>query len=302
VTVAALTALGLAGLPRLQTESSPENLIISFGDYEARVRAFRDRFGDTDNVMMLLLEADDATSLEALRYQHELARHFGEEPLVLRVDGLTVTPLPRGPGDEAAETGASLDDLDALEAEQPPADPEVEAALQTLIASEPERFPSGMYDVAERVTDADREPIVSATRSRRDTSRSSATRSPSHARGRPARERQTARSPPWSCACARRSARATSVSRSWIASTRGSTRTRPPAGMRVHRAGLPHLRTAIVRHMAAISRSSSRRPCSSASSSSSSRSAGPRRPSSRCSRSASRSCGPWAAWPGSVSR
>ena len=246
-----LTLGALAGVPRLETESSPENLIISFGGYEERVRAFRDRFGDTDNVMMLLVEADDATSLEALRYQHLIATHFAAEPEVLRVDGLTVTPLPRGQGHEGDDTGASLEDLEALdaEAEAGETDPEVEAALQTLIASEPDRFPAGMYDVAERVTDADREPIVAGEVEARhvDVIRAAVAESPlvvgrlisadGTLGGVVVRLREE---------IGTGNERVAFIDRvdAWLDATP------PPAGMRVYRAGLPHLRTAIVRHMA----------------------------------------------------
>ncbi|MFO0708675.1 MAG: efflux RND transporter permease subunit [Sandaracinus sp.] len=246
--MAVLTLVSLAGIPRLEIESSPENFIISFGDYEQRVRAFRSRFGDTDNVMMLLVEAEDVTSLEALRYQHTLARRFATEPMVLRVDGLTVTPLPRGRGAEAAETGESLDDL-ALE-EEPPADPEVEAALQTLVSSEPERFPSGLYDVAERVTDADREPIVPGDEVEArhvEIIRAAVAESPlvvgrlisaDHTlAGVVVRLREE---------IGTGNERVAFVDRvdEWLDANP------PPEGIHLHRAGLPHLRTAIVRHMA----------------------------------------------------
>jgi hypothetical protein len=247
VVMSILTVLSLAGIPRLRTESSPENLIISFGGYEERVRAFRERFGDTDNVMMLLLEAEDATSLEALRYQHRLARHFAADPVVLRVDGLTVTPLPRGPGGAGTESEASLEDLDTPEA--PPADPEVEAALEALLASEPERFPSGLYDVAERVTDADREPIVSGEDvEERHVAvvRAAVVESPLVIGRLLSADRTLA-----AVVVRLREEIGTGNERvafidavdAWLDESP------PPAGMRLHRAGLPHLRTAIVRHM-----------------------------------------------------
>lgn len=244
--MAVLTLLALAGVPRLQTESSPENLIISFGGYEESVRAFRERFGDTDNVMMLLVEAQDATSLPALRYQHQLATHFAAQPEVLRVDGLTVTPLPRGHAEE--DSGQSLEDLAALE-EEPEADPEVEAALAALVASEPDRFPAGMYDVAERVSDADREPIVEGEVEERHVAivRAAVAESPlvvgrlvsadGTLAGVVVRLREE---------IGTGNERVDFIDRvdAWLDATP------PPDGIQLHRAGLPHLRTAIVRHMA----------------------------------------------------
>lgn len=165
--LALFTAFCASQLPKLALDPSPENLIISFGGYEERVRSFREHFGDTDSVVVLLVEADDATALEPLRYVHRLSRHFQDDARVLRVDSLTVTPLPGAEpvGEGGGETLDDLDDLDdlgALDAGEPAVDPRFEQALEALIASAPERFPMGMYTVAERVGDgeSDVRPVV----------------------------------------------------------------------------------------------------------------------------------------------
>ncbi|MDQ3035833.1 MAG: efflux RND transporter permease subunit [Myxococcota bacterium] len=173
--LALLTVLCASQIPKLRTDSSPENLIISFGGYEERVRAFRENFGDTDSVVALLISAEDATALTPLRYVHRLSRHFQSEPTVVRVDSLTVTPLP-GSDPVAAAGGETLEDLDDLGALEDlddlddledgegdaPLDPRFEAALETLIASDADRFPMGLYTVAERVGDgtSDVQPVV----------------------------------------------------------------------------------------------------------------------------------------------
>ncbi len=251
--VGALTLIAIAGIPRLHVESSPENMVISFGDYEERVRAFRSRFGDTDNVMMLLVEADDATSLPALRYQHLLARHFASEPEVLRVDGLTVTPLPRGravgdDGVEIDESAESLADLDTVDAE-PEGDPGVEQALATLVASAPVQFPSGLYDVAERVSDADREPVVRGDEvTERDVRivRAAIADAPLVV-GRLVSDDRTLGAVVVQLReeIGTGNERVAFVDRvdAWLDANP------PPAGVSLHRAGLPHLRTAIVRYM-----------------------------------------------------
>ncbi len=144
-----------AQLPRLQTDSSPENLIISFGGYEERVREFRGYFGDTDSVIVILVHADDVTQLAPLSYIHSLSRHFQSEAGVAQVHSLTVTPLPgafveEDPG-SLGDLG-SLEDLDDLDsAAEAPMDPADERALETLIAVAPERFPLGLMTVADRV-------------------------------------------------------------------------------------------------------------------------------------------------------
>ncbi len=155
--VALFVAFCAAQLPHLQTDTAPENLIISFGGYEERVREFRSYFGDTDSVIVLLVTADDVTQLAPLRYVHQLSRHFKGAREVHRVASLTVTPLP---GAYVEDEGASLDDLgslDDLPAEDGPADPdeamapEDRDALERLIAMAPDRFPLGLLTVADRV-------------------------------------------------------------------------------------------------------------------------------------------------------
>lgn len=254
--IAALTLLAVAGVPRLHIESSPENMVISFGDYEERVQAFRSRFGDTDNVMMLVVEAEDATSLEALQYQHRLALHLRELPEVLRVDGLTVTPLPRGQalaedGTSLEEGSESLDDLDSLDADEALGgeDTAVEEAIATLVASAPERFPSGMYDVAERVTDADREPVVRGDEVEpRDVAiiRAAIAGAPIVV-GRLVSEDRTLGAVVVQLReeIGTGNERVAFVDRvdAWLDANP------PPASISLHRAGLPHLRTAIVRYM-----------------------------------------------------
>lgn len=262
--IAVLTVICAAALPRLRTESSPENFVISFGGYEERVRHFREHFGDTDNVMMLLVEAEDATSLEALQYQHALARRFAQEPEVLRVDGLTVTPMPRASSAPSGDAGlldtlddaGSLDDLDSLEAGDAAdasaatsADHEAEAALATLVQSAPERFPLGLMTVAERVTEADREPIVHGdmvTAADVETIRGAIAESPIVVGNLVSHDRTLG-----AVVVRLRAELGTGNERvdfvnrmdAWLDMSA------PPSGVRLHRAGLPHLRTSIVRYM-----------------------------------------------------
>src|SRR5262245_20544462 len=130
--VAALVVFCALQLPSLQTDAAPENLIISFGGYEERVQQFRRYFGDTDSVVVLLIEAEDVTQRDALDYVHQISRHFEDEPYVVRLESLTVTPLP------GANTGDAEGGLEALEgdpdATEPEIDPRYEEAVQALVA------------------------------------------------------------------------------------------------------------------------------------------------------------------------
>ncbi len=159
--LASVVVFAALQLPRLETDSSPENLIISFGGYERDIRDFHSYFGDTDSVAALLIVADDVRSREALSYIHTLSRLFQEHPHVVRVESLTVTPLP---GASPPNSGATLDDLDsgdldlddldeATELSEGAIDPRIEAALETLVHDDAEHFPMGLYSIAERVGD-----------------------------------------------------------------------------------------------------------------------------------------------------
>jgi len=142
-----------AGLPRLQADSSPENLLVSFQGYAARVQALHEAFGDHDSVVAILVEADDVTQRVPLGYVHQVATAFRDDPRVVRVEGLTTTPMPGARPSPSADT---LDTLDTLDDEGPgpaPVEPAIEAALETLVASAPDLFPMGLYSIAERVGD-----------------------------------------------------------------------------------------------------------------------------------------------------
>ncbi len=153
--VAGAAVLCASQLPHLTADASPEELMVSVGGYREHLREFRERFGNPDNVVALLVVADDVTSRAALQHVHRLSRHFRGEPFVQRVESVTVTPLPgaAAPEEASAESLEDLDDLDDLAADEPAIDPRIEAALEVLVASEPERFPMGLLNVAERVGD-----------------------------------------------------------------------------------------------------------------------------------------------------
>ncbi len=101
-TIATMAALAL-GIPRLKADFTPSDLFAKFEDQEAIAAEFRAEFGNTDNVLLVLVHADDVLALPVLQYQHDLNRHFAQQDWAARVDGLTTLPLPREPGDEERE-------------------------------------------------------------------------------------------------------------------------------------------------------------------------------------------------------
>jgi hydrophobe/amphiphile efflux-3 (HAE3) family protein len=250
-----LVAVCAANLPFLATDTAPENLLISFGDYERRVQDFRRHFGDTDNFVALLVVAEDVLSEAPLGYVQEMSSFFASDANVVRVRSIANTPLPidMGAEDEAGLDelgGGGLEDLDALEGDDgalPAADPRWERALEVLIAARPERFPLGLMTVAERVGgERPIEPLLApgAEVTPRDVAR--AVELFEHApllRGRLVSEdRQVAAvvlvlDP--ALGIGDRRVEAIHEIDAWIAAHP------PPAGVAVHPAGLPHLRATI---------------------------------------------------------
>lgn len=168
---------GTAGtqIPKIQVDPSVENLISSYEGEAMGERVadrFREDFGGTDRVMMVLVEAEDVLTRAPLQYLHDVTRHVTEEDWVERVVSLTETPMPRrvAPveetggfddleeelgGDPAPEEGAPGEGgggFDALEDEldQPDEDnfePGVVDALVSLVEADPARFPGGFREL-----------------------------------------------------------------------------------------------------------------------------------------------------------
>ncbi|UJR79784.1 SSD domain-containing protein [Sandaracinus amylolyticus] len=243
--VAMFVTFAAIQLPRLQTDSSPENLLISYGGYADRARVFRESFGDTDSVVAILVEAADATQLEPLRYVHRLSKHLASQDYAVRVESLTVTPLPGA----RVEAEATLDDLEGLDDLEEPdsADARAEAALQVLVAAEPERFPMGLYSVAERVGDgeADTRAVVQGDEVTEDeaTAIRTAIEDLPLVDGRlVSRDRTLAAVVAFldpALGTGQRRLEAVHRIDAWLAANP------PPAGITVHPAGIPHLRAKI---------------------------------------------------------
>ncbi len=159
-------------IPSIRVDPSVENLISSYEGEAIGARIadqFREDFGDTDRVMMVLVEAEDVLARAPLQYLHDVTRHVSAQDWVERVVSLTETPMPRRAA-PAAQTGGSggggFDDLeeelggddddgsgfDALEEEldAPREDgfaPGVVDALVSLVEADPERFPGGFREL-----------------------------------------------------------------------------------------------------------------------------------------------------------
>lgn len=92
-----LTTVGLGlQIPKIQVDPSVENLIASYeGEGPSASEAFEEQFGDTDRVMVLLVEADDVLRREPLQYLDDVTRHLEQQDWIENVVSLTRTPMPR---------------------------------------------------------------------------------------------------------------------------------------------------------------------------------------------------------------
>lgn len=252
--VGLLVAFCAANLPFLATDTAPENLLISYGDYDQRVESFRSRFGDTDSVVALLVVADDVLSLEPLRYVHTMSSAFGQDEHVVRVRSLTTTPLPITVDDEGGLDdleddggGEGLEDLEALEDEDLGTDPRWENAVAQLVQARPDRFPLGLITVADR-TGGETEvvPLVEPGTELSEADVARAVDAFEHApllRGRLVSEDRHVAAVVLvldpDLGIGDRRVMAVHAVDDWLAAHP------PPAGVSVHAAGLPHLRAAI---------------------------------------------------------
>ena len=144
-------------LPHLEMDPSPRTLVSTYGDQEEASGLLRTHFGNTDHVVVVLVEAEDVLTPPVLRTVRSLSRRLAAEPFTGRVESLTETSVAvrRGPEDEVElPTLEDFETLDALEADESTLDSDLTAeslaALEALIEAEPDRFPGGLPSLSEQ--------------------------------------------------------------------------------------------------------------------------------------------------------
>lgn len=140
VLLSVLTGLALLAIPRLRAVFAPEELVPAAPGEAARARALLGPFGEGEEPLLVVIEARDVLAIDALRAQHRIARTLAGRPWIARVDGVTVTPLPRL---VEITDAATLDTLDDRE------DP-IDEVIARVIATDPRRFPMGLLSLSER--------------------------------------------------------------------------------------------------------------------------------------------------------
>jgi predicted RND superfamily exporter protein len=147
--VAVFTAVAAFYAKDVEVDPSPKSLVTSYEDQREATDLLVDTFGNSDHVIVILVEAPDVLAPEVLSYLHGLSSALSDTRVVTRVESLTDTALAaRIRGDDSQVT---LEDLENEPAQETPAD--VIAALDRLIAADPGRFPDGLTGISERGAD-----------------------------------------------------------------------------------------------------------------------------------------------------
>ena len=101
-----VTALASIGIGSLRADFTPSDLFAKFDDQEAVSAAFQADFGNTDNLLLMLVESDDVLDVATLQVVHDHARWLQAQPFSAHVNALTLLPLPRQPADADAADAA----------------------------------------------------------------------------------------------------------------------------------------------------------------------------------------------------
>jgi hypothetical protein len=92
----------------LKADFSPQALFTTFEDQIAVDQAFAANFGQTENVIMVVVQAEDVTTVSALQYQLELANALRELPFARRIESLPTSIFPRG-GPDSLEVDSPIE-------------------------------------------------------------------------------------------------------------------------------------------------------------------------------------------------
>ena len=120
--VVALVAAALAvAINGVKADFSPQALFTTFADQAEIDADFGEAFGQTENVAMVMVGADDVLDVDALQYVHDLTLAFESEagPWLDRLESVTTASMPRSGGPGVLQVDAPIrgDTVEADEAD-----------------------------------------------------------------------------------------------------------------------------------------------------------------------------------------
>lgn len=107
-----VTAAFGSQIPKLKADFTPSDLFANFGDARELAEEFRGTFGNTDNVILVLVEAPDVTTPESLEFIYELTRQASTLPGVVGAQSITSLPEPPASVLDAADPDIDEDAAD----------------------------------------------------------------------------------------------------------------------------------------------------------------------------------------------
>ena len=97
------TVVASLAISEIRTDFTPSDLFAAFEDQKEVVESFRETYGNSDNVVMVLLVGDDVLRQKAVSYIHEVSRGAADLEGIERVESITATPIPRVAEGEAGK-------------------------------------------------------------------------------------------------------------------------------------------------------------------------------------------------------
>lgn len=112
--IAAVAAIATLGVP---SDFSPQALFTTFEEQQVIDERFEAVFGETENVALYMVTADDVLTPDALAYIHALSLAHVGAPFVDRIESVTVSSIPRGgeEGELLVDSPVEGDTVDASE-------------------------------------------------------------------------------------------------------------------------------------------------------------------------------------------
>lgn len=106
--VVALTAASAGLALRVRTDFSPERMFTGDGAQRQASADLRARFGNTDNILLVLVQAPDVLDPAPLAYVRDVSTYLSEQPYVASVASIVTVPLPRRTGSPRPAAELSL--------------------------------------------------------------------------------------------------------------------------------------------------------------------------------------------------
>lgn len=92
-----LCCLGFLGyqIKSIRADFTPSDLFTMFEGQEQIIEDFQEAFGTSENVVLVLVTADDVLEHETLQFLHDLSLDLKDSEYIARAESVTITPIPR---------------------------------------------------------------------------------------------------------------------------------------------------------------------------------------------------------------